>query len=88
MLNSGTKMTKMTSEKDKEQDAPTAATESEISSELNEPRWSVVSFESVAVHGLPYAEARNWLEKLQKQNVSGLCIVTDEAAARISGQKE
>ncbi|HEX8736411.1 MAG TPA: hypothetical protein VF721_13870 [Pyrinomonadaceae bacterium] len=81
-------MTKRTSEKDKEQNAPTAAaTESEISSELNEPRWSVVSFESVAVYGLPYAEARNWLEKLQKQNISGLCIVTDEAAARISGQK-
>jgi hypothetical protein len=88
MLNSGTKMTKMASEKDKEQNAPAAAPESEISSELGEPRWSVVSFESVAVHGLPYAEARNWLEKLQKQDIAGLCIVTDEAAARISGQKD
>ena len=88
MLNSGTKMTKMTSEKDKKQDAQAAAAENEISSELNEPRWSVVSFESVAVHGLPYAEAQNWLEKLQKQNISGLCIVTDEAAARISVQKD
>lgn len=88
MLNSGTKMTKTTSEKDKEPNAQTAAAENEISSELNEPRWSVVSFESVAVRGLPYAEARNWLEKLQKQNISGLCIVTDEAAARISGQKD
>ena len=80
-------MTKMTSEKNKEAEAQAARTESEALSELNEPRWSVVSFESVAVHGLPYAEAQNWLEKLQKQNISGLCIVTDEAAARISGQK-
>lgn len=80
-------MTKMTSEKNKEPEAQAARTESEVPSELNEPRWSVVSFESVAVHGLPYAEAQNWLEKLQKQNISGLCIVTDEAAARISGQK-
>jgi hypothetical protein len=87
MLKSGAKMTKMTSEKNKEAEAQAARTESEALSELNEPRWSVVSFESVAVHGLPYAEAQNWLEKLQKQNISGLCIVTDEAAARISGQK-
>jgi hypothetical protein len=61
-----------------------AAAESEFSNELDEPRWSVVSFESVAVSGLPYAEARNWLAKLAKQKVSGLCIVTDEAAARMA----
>jgi hypothetical protein len=88
MLKSGAKMTKMTSEKNKKSDAPAAETENEVSSELNEPRWSVVSFESVAVHGLPYAEAQKWLEKLQKQNISGLCIITDEAAARISGRKD
>jgi hypothetical protein len=85
-------MTKMTSEEEKDAGAQNAGTESEASggggsgSELNEPRWSVVSFESVAVHGLTYAEARSWLEKLQKQNVSGLCVVTDEAASRFSGQ--
>ena len=88
MLKSGAKMTKMTSEKNKEPNAQAAATGNEVSSELNEPCWSVVSFESVAVHGLPYREAQKWLEKLQKQNISGLCIVTDEAAARISGQKD
>jgi hypothetical protein len=36
---------------------------------------------------LTYADAKTWLEKLQKQNVSGLCVVTDEAAARMTGQK-
>jgi hypothetical protein len=88
MIKSGAKVAKMTSEKDKETNAEAAATENEASSELNEPRWSVVSFESVAVHGLAYADAKNWLEKLQKQNIAGLCIVTDEAAARILGQKD
>jgi hypothetical protein len=77
-------MTKMTPEKDKEADAHNAETENRTSSELNEPCWSVVSFESVAVRGLTYADAKSWLEKLEKQNISGLCIVTDEAAARIS----
>ena len=91
MLESGAKMTKMTSEEDREAGAQNAGTENEASvgvggSELNEPCWSVVSFESVAVHGLTYAEARSWLEKLQKQNVVGLCIVTDQAASRFSGQ--
>lgn len=80
-------MTKITPENDEQRDAEAAQTETEVSSELNEPRWSVVSFESVAVHGLNYTDAKNWLEKLQKQNISGLCIVTDEAAARISEQK-
>lgn len=91
MLESGAKMTKMTSEEEKDAGAQNVETENEISgggsgSELNEPCWSVVSFESVAVHGLTYAEARSWLEKLQKQKVSGLCIVTDEAASRFAGQ--
>jgi hypothetical protein len=58
--------------------------ENELTSELNEPRWSVVSFESVAVRNQTYAEAKQWLEKLQKQNISGLCIVTDEAAERMT----
>jgi len=84
MVNSGARMTKITPEKDKERKAQTAQTETDASSELNQPRWSVVSFESVAVRGLTYTDARNWLEKLQKQNIAGLCIVTDEAAARIS----
>ena len=86
-------MTEMTSEKNEEPgaDAQAAETENRISDgggELAEPRWSVVSFESVAVHGLSYTEARNWLEKLQKQNIAGLCIVTDEAAARLSVRKD
>lgn len=53
-------------------------------SEFEQPLWSIVTFQDVAVRGLNYDEALKWLEKLDEQNISGLCIVTDEAAARIS----
>jgi hypothetical protein len=71
------------------QDSQSAATESSdsseaVSSELGLSQWSIVTFEGVAVSGLYYEEALKWLERLDKQKISGLCIVTDEAAARIS----
>lgn len=52
--------------------------------EMDTPEWSVVSFEGVAVSNLTYTEAREWIEKLDRQKISGLCIVTDEAAARLA----
>lgn len=58
------------------------STENE-SSEISEPRWSVVTYESVAVSGMTYDEALEWLKKLETKKISGLCIVTDEAAARV-----
>jgi hypothetical protein len=59
------------------------ATENDAN-ELETQQWSVVSFEGVAMSGLSYEEARQWVEKLNAQKISGLCIITDEAAARIS----
>ena len=56
-------------------------------SELRAPVWSVVSFEKCEAGGLTYAEAEQKLSELEAQKVSGLCIVTDEVAARISGKK-
>jgi hypothetical protein len=61
-----------------------AETEEDSANELELPRWSIVTFEGIAMSGLSYEEARKWLEKLNEQNISGLCIVTDESAARIS----
>lgn len=52
-------------------------------SELLQPRWSVITYESVAVSNLTYDEALDWVKKLDEQQISGLCIVTDEAAAKI-----
>lgn len=56
-------------------------------SEINQPCWSVITYESVAVSGLTYREALEWVEKLQSQKVSGLCIVTDSAAGRAENKR-
>ena len=59
-------------------------TDENAPNELALPLWSIVTFEGVAVRGITYEEALKWMEKLREQNISGLCIVTDEAATRIS----
>lgn len=60
----------------------------EVQSELSEPLWSVITFNECAASGLKYAEAVEFLKKLEAKKVSGLCIVTDEAAARMSDGKK
>lgn len=51
-------------------------------SELDEPVWSVVSFERTEAAHLSYSKAAEKLAELEKQNVPGLCVVTDDAASR------
>lgn len=51
--------------------------------ELREPRWSVVTFERRAAKNLSYAQAEAKLGELARQKISGLCIITDEAAERV-----
>jgi len=51
--------------------------------ELDEPRWSVVSFDQTEAGGLTYRQAALLLNELELNEVYGLCIVTDEAAKRI-----
>ena len=63
---------------------PLLSNEPETAEELELANWSVITFEGVAVSNLTYAEAREWLDKLNGQKISGLCIVTDEAAARMA----
>ncbi len=53
-----------------------------FSSELSEPRWSVITFEGVVESGLTYNEAAAKIKKLAAKKVSGLCIVTSEAAEK------
>lgn len=55
--------------------------------ELHEPRWSVVSFETRAAKNLTYPEAERQIAELEKRGVSGLCLITDEAAERLSDTK-
>ncbi len=53
-------------------------------SELDEQRWSVVSFERTEASGLTHLQAVRWMDELDLQGVRGLCIVTDEAALRVT----
>ncbi len=52
-------------------------------SELEAPIWSVISFDDRIVSGLTYMEAQARLAALHIENVSGLCIVSDLAAANV-----
>lgn len=54
--------------------------------ELQEPRWSVISFEKCEAANLTYPQAEQKLAELERQKISGLCIITDEAAARMSAK--
>jgi hypothetical protein len=58
----------------------TEATENE----LEQPRWAVISFERREGDALTYQQAVQMLKELESQKVTGLAIVTDEAAARIA----
>jgi hypothetical protein len=53
-------------------------------SELGEACWSVVSFDKCEAAGLTYPQAEQKMAELLANNVYGLCIVTDEAAERVS----
>lgn len=63
------------------------SSEEDFPKELREPLWSVISFEKREASGLSYDEAMRKMTELEAQGVSGLCIVTDEAAARISAKE-
>ena len=60
----------------------------DYSGELTEGRWSVVTFEKRVARGLAYDQAVRKMEKLGRENQYGLCILTDESAARISKRKK
>ena len=56
----------------------------EIGSELERPVWSVVSPARREAGGMTYRQASDLLAALEASDIDGLCIVTDEAAARLS----
>lgn len=53
-------------------------------SELRERRWAVLSERGCEGAGLGYEEAAGLVARLRGGRMSGLCIVTDEAASRLS----
>ena len=54
----------------------------ETSCDLDEPRWSVVSFSEVEAGGLTYAQAVRLIAELEAAGEPGLCIITDDAARK------
>ena len=62
----------------------TTQTEQDTTSELLSRRWSVISFDTCEASSLTYADAIQQMAELEHQRIAGLCIVTDDAAARLS----
>jgi hypothetical protein len=69
---------------EKEKQAEITQQDEDFSSELREPCWSVVSFETSMAKSLTYTQAEQKLKELEAAKVAGLCIITDEAASRIA----
>ncbi len=55
----------------------------EAKSELDEPFWSLVSFDQIEAGGLTYRQAAELMSLLDSHGITGLCVITDEAAARM-----
>jgi len=52
-------------------------------SELKERRWAVLSERGREESGLSYEEAAGLVARLRAERLSGLCVVSDEAASRL-----
>lgn len=55
--------------------------------DLDDARWSLVSFDRREAGGLTYAQAVHLMSELDALDVPGLCIVSDEAAGRLGSRK-
>ena len=51
--------------------------------ELVEERWAVISERGCEAAGLPHEEAAQLVRRLLEEKLSGLCVVTDDAASRL-----
>ncbi|MET0622510.1 MAG: hypothetical protein ABW250_05990 [Pyrinomonadaceae bacterium] len=54
-----------------------------MTSELNERRWAVLSERGCEESGLSYGEASGLVARLRGERLSGLCVITDEAASHL-----
>jgi hypothetical protein len=57
-------------------------------SELNERRWAVQSERGREEAGLSYEEAAGLIARLRGERLSGLCVITDEAASHLPAAKK
>ena len=56
-------------------------------SELKERRWAVLSERGCEEAGLSYEEAAGLADRLRGERLSGLCVITDAAAAHLPRAK-
>jgi hypothetical protein len=54
-----------------------------LMSELKERRWAVLSERGREEAGLSYEEAAGLIARLRGERLSGLCVITDEAASHL-----
>jgi len=59
-----------------------------LTSELNERRWAVLSERGREESGLSYEEASATVARLRVEKLSGLCVITDRAAAHVPEAKK
>ena len=57
-------------------------------SELNQPRWAVLSEHGREAAGLTYEAAAALVLRLRGEDTSGLCIITEEAARNVAPAKK
>ena len=57
-----------------------------MTSELEMERWSVISERGCEASGLSHEEARRLVHRLGGEGRHGLCIITDDAASRMSSR--
>ena len=55
-----------------------------MSSELESGRWSVISERGCEANSLTHEEARRLVHRLGGEGHHGLCIISDEAASRMT----
>jgi hypothetical protein len=59
-----------------------------MTSDLEQPCWSVLSDRGCEANGLTHEEARRLVHRLGGEGRHGLCIVTAEAARRIASHEQ
>ena len=57
-------------------------------SELNERLWAVLSERGREESGLSYEEAAGLVARLRAERLSGLCVISEEAASRLPVAKK
>jgi hypothetical protein len=53
-------------------------------SELTEERWSVLSERGVEATAVSYRQAAEVMRSLMREKISGLSVITDDAARRVA----